>query len=100
MGDSSSEKKAQSQWYVYLLCCADNTYYAGVTTDCERRVREHNGIIKGGARYTQARRPVQIVWSEPCDDRSAACKREAQLKKLKRAQKEFLIKSQNTAQLA
>lgn len=100
MSDTSKEPRAQSQWYVYLLCCADNTFYAGVTTDCKRRVREHNGLIKGGARYTQARRPVELVWSEPCADRSSACKREAQIKKLKRAQKELLVKSQNIALLA
>ena len=100
MSDSVDSNTAQSQWYVYLLCCADNTYYAGVTTDCERRVRQHNGLIKGGARYTQARRPVRIVWYEPCDDRSSACKREAQLKKLTRAQKAALIKLQSTAQPA
>lgn len=81
-----------SQWYVYLLRCADTTLYAGVTTDCKRRVREHNGEIKGGAKYTRVRRPVELVWSEQCEDRSSACKREAQVKKMSRSQKAEMVK--------
>lgn len=77
----------KSQWYVYLLRCADDTLYAGVTTDCERRLREHNGEKKGGAKYTRVRRPVAILWSQTCDDRSSACQREAQIKKMSRAKK-------------
>lgn len=76
---------------MYLLRCADDTLYAGVTTDCARRVREHNGLKKGGARYTQARRPVLMLWSERCENRSAACKREVLIKKLSRAEKIQLI---------
>lgn len=78
-------------WYVYILRCADDTLYTGVTTDTERRVREHNGEIKGGARYTQARRPVTLVWREPHDGRSQACRREAELKRLTRAEKLRLV---------
>jgi len=78
-------------WYVYILRCADDTLYTGVTTDTERRVREHNGEIKGGARYTQARRPVTLVWCEPHDGRSQACRREAELKRLTRAEKLRLV---------
>ncbi|MGB0189286.1 MAG: GIY-YIG nuclease family protein, partial [Aequoribacter sp.] len=54
----------QSSWIVYILNCADGTLYTGVTTDVERRLRQHNGEIVGGARYTRVRRPVAIVWQQ------------------------------------
>lgn len=80
-----------SDWYVYILRCSDNTLYAGVTTEPERRLREHNGEIKGGARYTRARQPVRMVWQEVHANRSEACKREAQIKRFSKAAKEKLI---------
>lgn len=80
-----------SQWYVYILCCADSSLYTGVTTDPQRRLREHNGELKGGARYTRVRQPVELVYQESQPDRSAACKREAEIKKLSRAAKKKLI---------
>jgi putative endonuclease len=80
-----------SEWWVYLLRCADNTLYTGVATDVERRLREHNGELKGGARYTRPRRPVEIVWREACESRSAAQIREAEIKKLSRVEKLSLI---------
>lgn len=80
-----------SDWYVYMLRCSDNTLYTGVTTDPERRLREHNGELKGGARYTRSRQPVNMVWTESHPNRSEACKREAQLKRISRLAKEKLI---------
>lgn len=64
------------RWYVYLVRCADSSFYTGVTTDLVRRLRQHNGEIAGGAGYTRGRRPVDLVWSEACIDRSDAQKRE------------------------
>jgi len=78
-------------FYCYILECADGTYYTGWTTDPERRLRQHN--TGHGARYTKTRRPVQLVYVEPQIDRSTAQKREYQIKKLSRTQKEVLIKS-------
>jgi len=78
-------------WQVYLLRCADQSLYAGVTTDLARRLQQHNGQLAGGARYTQARRPVALVWSESCDSRSDAQQREHALRRLSRAQKLALI---------
>lgn len=77
-------------WSVYIVRCADHTLYSGVTTDVERRVTEHNGSTKG-AKYTRARQPVTLVYQEPAASRSAACIREAALKRLTREQKEALI---------
>ena len=80
-------------WWVYLLQCNDQSLYVGITTDLQRRLQEHNGMIPGGARYTRSRRPVRLVWSEPSDSRSAAAQREAAIRKLSRMQKEQLIQA-------
>jgi putative endonuclease len=80
-----------TQWYVYILRCADNSLYTGVTTDLERRLNEHNTSNKLGAKYTRVRRPVSIVYSEKHPDRKAACQREYSLKQLKKTAKEALI---------
>lgn len=74
-------------WTVYILKCADNSLYTGITTDIDRRVDEHNNCNKKGARYTRARRPVSLVYQEGCTDRAHASKREHALKKLNRTEK-------------
>ena len=74
-------------WTVYILKCADNSLYTGITTDIDRRVDEHNNCNKKGARYTRARRPVSLVYQEGCTDRAHASKREHALKKLPRTEK-------------
>lgn len=81
-----------SQWFVYILRCADNSLYTGITTDVSRRVDEHNGLSKiAGAKCTRARRSVSLVYSEKCENRSGAGKREWEIKKLPRVQKLILI---------
>ncbi|MEM7206302.1 MAG: GIY-YIG nuclease family protein [Pseudomonadota bacterium] len=89
-----TEESADNEtiWYVYVVRCADGSLYTGSTTDIDRRIAQHNGEIGGGARYTRARQPVVRVYSEYCDSRSAALKREAQIKSLRRKEKEHLIK--------
>ncbi len=79
-----------SDWFVYIVTCSDKSLYSGVTTDIGRRVLEHNEGNKG-AKYTKARRPVTLVYSEKHNTRSKACVREAELKKLSRAEKLLLI---------
>ncbi len=76
--------------YCYILECADGTYYTGWTTDPERRVSQHNKGI--GAKYTNARRPVKLVYLELHPNRTEAMKRELAIKKMKRVQKSELIK--------
>ncbi len=71
--------------------CADGTLYTGVAVDVERRVAEHNGAGKPGARYTRSRRPVKLVYYEAAANRSAACKREYRIKQLTRQEKLALI---------
>lgn len=75
--------------HVYVLCCADDTYYTGYTTDVERRVAEHDA--GEGARYTRGRTPVELVHVEDYDSRSAAMRREHEIKALRRAAKESLV---------
>ena len=72
-----------------MLRCRDGTLYTGATNDLERRLATH-GRGKGAA-YTRARLPVTLVWSEPAEDRSAALRREAALKRLSRGEKLRLI---------
>tara|TARA_B100000745_G_scaffold242943_1_gene165240 strand:- start:11449 stop:11694 length:246 start_codon:yes stop_codon:yes gene_type:complete len=76
---------------VYILKCADNTLYTGYTIDVERRVSEHNSE-KIGAKYTKARRPVELVYTEEFEFKGDAMRREIELKKLTRAEKLSLIK--------
>jgi putative endonuclease len=78
-------------WKVYMLRCADNSLYTGITTDIERRLKEHNSDNNKGARYTRVRRPVSLAYLEGCDDRADASKREYQLKKLPRSEKLKLV---------
>ena len=82
---------AAPQWFTYLLRCADNSLYAGVTTDLSRRLNEHNYHNKLGAKYTRVRRPVSLAYAETASDRKSACQREYQLRKLSKAQKEQLV---------
>jgi putative endonuclease len=75
--------------FVYFLRCADGTLYCGWSTDVERRVRQHEA--GAASRYTRTRRPVELVWSAACADRSEAMREEARLKRLTRAEKHALI---------
>jgi putative endonuclease len=93
---------------LYILRCADGTYYTGIATDVQRRLLEHNGLTRAqaasgealtgkakgrGARYTSARRPVTLVYEAGFASQSEALKAEARLKRLSRSQKEALIGS-------
>ncbi len=81
----------ESSYYVYMVECADGTYYTGITTDLKRRLNEHNTSEKG-AKYTRARRPVKLVYSEEHPDKSSASKREWEIKhRMTRAEKQKLV---------
>ncbi len=77
-------------YYVYILECADGTYYIGSTNDLTRRLHQHN-TAKAGARYTKIRRPVVMRYSESVGTIGQARSREAVLKRLSRQQKTDLI---------
>lgn len=82
-------------WFVYILKCADGTYYTGITTDLNKRLRQHNGQASGGARYTRSRRPVKLAWSSTRDSRSSAARSEHTIKQMDRLSKEHFIRSWN-----
>jgi putative endonuclease len=76
-------------WVCYLLRCADDTLYCGITNDMEKRLAAHNA--GEGAKYTRGRLPVSVVYSESCVDKSAALKREMKIKRLPRSAKQALL---------
>lgn len=76
-------------WFVYILRCADDSLYTGITTDLRRRARQHNAGT--AARYTRGRGPVHLLYHEICATRGLALRREAAIKALSRRQKERLL---------
>lgn len=81
-------------YYVYLLECADKTLYCGYTDNLEKRLKTHNA--GKGAKYTRARLPVKLLYSETFTEKSEALKREAQIKKLSRKEKLALLGKSST----
>jgi putative endonuclease len=77
-------------WFVYVLECCDGKLYTGSTTDIARRVQEHNMGV--GSKFTSARLPVRLLYQERCPDRSAAQRREFEIKKMKKSAKLSLVK--------
>ena len=77
-------------YYLYIIRCADDTLYTGIAKDLSKRIEEHNTSSKG-AKYTRARRPVTLIYSEEHEDRSTASKREYAVKKMTRIQKLALV---------
>lgn len=80
-------------YFLYIVECADGSYYTGIATDLVRRMREHNGEIGRGARYTAARRPVRLIYQTPFPSRSDALKAEVRIKRLSRQQKQRMIET-------
>lgn len=79
-----------STWFVYLIRCADHSLYTGITNNLDRRCAQHN---RGTAsRYTRSRLPVRLVYHEQVTSKSAALKRELQIKALTRQAKEQLMR--------
>ena len=76
-------------YFVYMLRCGDDTLYTGFTDNVERRLAVHQS--GKGAKYTRSRQPLRLVYREEVEDKSAALKREAAIKKLTRTQKLNLI---------
>jgi predicted GIY-YIG superfamily endonuclease len=85
----TSEKYPIATWFVYMLRCADDTLYTGITNDLKRRCCQHND--GAASRYTRGRCPVQLVYQETHPSRSLALRREAAVKALSRRRKESLV---------
>lgn len=78
-----------SSWHVYIVRCADGTFYTGVAKDLDSRIERHN--TGKGAKYTRGRLPVELVYREEAADRSAASRREREIKRLGVADKRRLL---------
>jgi putative endonuclease len=76
-------------WVVYMLECADKSLYTGITTNLERRLAEHEA--GKGAKYTRGRGPFLLVYSETCEGRAEATRREAAIKLMDKAKKRLLF---------
>lgn len=74
-------------WQVYLLKCADNSLYCGITNNIDRRLAQHNGLFPGGARYTRGRRPVVLLGLLHCESKSCALGFECAVKGMNRKKK-------------
>ena len=74
-------------WHVYLVECADGTFYCGIAKDPEKRLAEHNGDLPGGARYTRGRRPVFLLASKLCAGKGEALTLERAIKSRPRKEK-------------
>lgn len=81
----------EKQNVTYMLRCSDGTLYTGWTNNLDKRLREHNA--GQGAKYTRGRRPVTLVYAEMWDTKQEAMRREVQIKKLTRKEKEKLVSS-------
>ena len=76
-------------YYIYILRCADDSLYTGITTDVERRFKQH--LAGTASHYTAAKKAVEIVYTETAESKSVALKREAAIKRLSRESKLALI---------
>ena len=79
----------ERKWFVYILNCADGTFYTGITNDLDRRIKAHNAGT--ASKYTRVRRPVSIVYSEEVETKGDALRRELQIKRLTRSEKMAII---------
>lgn len=86
-------KPAEQPWWVYLVRCRDGSLYCGISTDIALRLEVHNS--GKGSKYIRSRRPASLVWSEACDGQGQALRRECQIKRLTKRQKEALVTGGN-----
>jgi putative endonuclease len=79
------------KYCVYIVQCVDGTLYTGISNNIEKRLRQHNGEIVGGAFYTRNKRPVKLVHKEEYETHLEAARREIEIKKFTRKRKERLF---------
>ena len=84
---------SENNWIIYLLECGDKSLYCGITNDLERRLKQHRGETKGGAKYTRSHQPCRLVYQEESLSRGKALQREAVIKKMTKEVKLALINS-------
>ena len=89
MPSPSSHRRVSSRWLVYILRCSDGSLYTGITNDLAKRLKAH--AAGKASKYTRSRLPVRLAYSEPQRSKSVALKREAAIKGLRRAEKDWLV---------
>ena len=82
---------SKNNWIIYLLECGDKSIYCGITNNLERRLKQHSGETKGGAKYTRSHQPCRLVYKEESLSRSKALQRESVIKKMTKEAKLALI---------
>ena len=81
-----------NQWWLYIIQCRDKSFYTGITTDIERRFKEHQNNNKKASKYCIKLRPLKLIYqSLPYKSRSEASKEEHRIKKLTHKLKKRLI---------
>ena len=83
----------QKNWLIYILECGDGSLYCGITNNLEKRLKQHKGEIKGGAKYTRSHWPCKLVYEEKSANQSKALQREVIIKKMSKVEKRTLISS-------
>ena len=81
----------QNKWLIYIIECRDGSLYCGITNNIEKRLKQHKGEIKGGAKYTRSHQPCNLVYKEKSASRGQALQREAIIKKMSKDEKQALI---------
>ncbi len=84
----------RQNWFLYMVRTASGQLYTGITVDPARRLRQHAGELKGGAKALRGKGPLSLVYQRAYEDRASASKAEYQLKQLNKAQKEQLLSEQ------
>ena len=87
------DTRSSNNWLVYILECRDDSLYCGITNNLEKRLKQHSGEIKGGAKYTRSHWPCKLVYKEKSASRSEASQRESVIKKMSKVEKQTLINS-------
>lgn len=82
-------------YFLYIVRCADNSLYCGITNDLHRRIAEHNSNSAKSAKYTRSRGPVNLVYQEIFSTKQEAMKREYLIKQFKKKDKENLVEVLN-----
>jgi putative endonuclease len=81
----------QNNWLIYILKCKDGSLYCGITNNLAKRLKQHKGEAKGGAKYTRSHWPCKLVYKEKSASRSKALQRESFIKKMSKDEKQALI---------
>ena len=81
------------EWIVYILECRDGSFYTGITNNLKKRLEMH--ISGNGSKYLRGRLPVKLIYKESLSNRSQASKREIEIKKLNKKEKQLIIKCKN-----